>query len=192
VWCAKTVSNPSSGPATDHLQGAPPPPPIAHLQASSHCTWPPPMLRVRPRRRPPPGRLHAVPWSPRRPGQPSLVEIDLVASAVDQALRPHQSTRFAAGGLLVLRSHPGFHVAGWTRFPTAWPPGSLPPPGVQHRRDGRVSLPPGFLVLRRHPGSHVTGIAAAQVLHLAGWWRASTVRLCSNRSVFFFDFGSMY
>jgi hypothetical protein len=165
-------------------RAAPPPPPIAHLQASSHCTWPPPMLRVRPRRRPPPGRLHAVPWSPRRPGQPSPVEIDLVAFAVDQTLRRWDGRVSPLAASWFSAAARGSTSPGWTRFTTAWPPSSLPPPGVQRRRDGRVSPPPGFLVLRRHPGSHVIGIAAAQVLHLAGRWRASTVRLCS-RSVFF-------
>jgi hypothetical protein len=169
----ETVSSPRSGPATNHLQGASHRRPSPTSRTRPTAPWPPPMLRVRPRRRPPPGRL-AV------PGQPSPVKIDLVASAADQAPRRQDGHISPAAASWFSAAARGSTSSGWTRFP-----------------------PPGLFVLCRRPGSHVRGMdafpcrpvslfsVAAQVLHLAGRRRASPGRLCSNGSVFF-DFGSMY
>jgi hypothetical protein len=163
------TSIPRFSPATDHLQGAPPSPGILVLHRGPSPTsrpppaapLPPPMLRVWPRHRPPPGRLHVVPWSPRcscstvtggdRPGR--------------LRRRPGPSSpgwmRFTVGGLLVLCRRPGFHIAGMDVFPrrlTSWfyaaarvprhrdghdspPTGSSPPPRLPRHWDRRRAGP---------------------------------------------------
>jgi hypothetical protein len=116
----ETVSSPRSGPATNHLQGASHRRPSPTSRTRPTAPWPPPMLRVRPRRRPPPGRL-AV------PGQPSPVKIDLVASAADQAPRRQDGHISPAAASWFSAAARGSTSSGWTRFPAARSPCSPSP-----------------------------------------------------------------